>query len=194
MWRDSIKDIHPKFLIEKVKLYKAVTMDQSLSGTLKLNGENWSTWKFQSEVILKSKGLYSVITGEFQRTEANADEWCRKDAKAQEIIALRLKEKPLNHIITCQSAHAMWAKLKAVYEHQSAISVHLLQQKFFNMGYTNCTVAEFVSQLEEIQQQLKHLGEELSDAMLIPKVLMALPDQLKHFVSAWESTSTEKEP
>lgn len=70
----------------------------------------------------------------------------------------------------------MWAKLKAVYEHQSAISVHLLQQKFFNMGYTNCTVAEFVSQLEEIQQQLKHLGEELSDAMLIPKVLMALTE------------------
>lgn len=56
----------------------------------------------------------------------------------------------------------MWAKLKAVYEHQSAISIHLLQQKSFNMGYTNCTVAEFISQLDEIQQQLKNLGEKLS--------------------------------
>lgn len=101
--------------------------------TIKLSEENWSTWKFQTEIILKSKGLYKVVTGECERTRNNEEEWERKDAKAQEIIALRLEEKPLNHIITCNTSSAMWTKLKAVYEHQSAVSVHLSKQKFFSL-------------------------------------------------------------
>lgn len=35
--------------------------------------------------------------------------------------------------------------------------------------------------------QLKQLGEIVSDKMVITKVLMTLPPQFRHFVSAWES-------
>lgn len=167
----------------------------STAGNLvvKLIGDNWTTWKFQAQIALKAKSLYSMVTGEYIRTQANAEEWDRKDAKAQEILVVRLDEKPMHHVLSCNSAREMWEKLSSIYEHQSTVSVHLLQQKFFSLEYKNCSVADFISQLEDIRGQLKHLGEELSEKMIITKILMSLPESLKHFVSAWESTPIDKQ-
>lgn len=51
----------------------------------------------------------------------------------------------------------------------------------------------FLSKIQEIQNQLKQLGEEISDKFAITKVLMSLPDEYKHFVSAWESAPEDKQ-
>ncbi|KAK9708200.1 GAG-pre-integrase domain [Popillia japonica] len=37
------------------------------------------------------------------------------------------------------------------------------------------------------------MGEEISDKMLVTKVLISLPENMKHFVSAWESTPSDKQ-
>ncbi|GBP60154.1 Retrovirus-related Pol polyprotein from transposon TNT 1-94 [Eumeta japonica] len=44
-----------------------------------------------------------------------------------------------------------------------------------------------------MQSQLKQLGEEISDKFTITKVLMSLPDENKHFISAWESAPDNKQ-
>ncbi|KAG5860808.1 hypothetical protein JTB14_030813 [Gonioctena quinquepunctata] len=81
---------------------------------VKLNGENWTTWKFQVEIIMKSKRFFDVVNGTIQRPATNADDWDSKDAKDQEII-------------------------------------------------------------------------------VITKVLMSLPESLKHFISAWESSPADEQ-
>ncbi|KAK9736139.1 Zinc knuckle [Popillia japonica] len=161
--------------------------------TVKFNGENWTTWKFQVEIMLKSKGYFDVVNGTKPRPENDTTEWDKMDVKAQEIIVLRLEEKILTHIITCKNSREMWSKLKAIYEHQSHINVHLLTQKFFTLEYKTGNVTDFISQLEKIKADLKHMGEEISDKMLVTKVLMSLPENMKHFVSAWESTPSDKQ-
>lgn len=110
-----------------------------------------------------------------------------------EVLVTRLEDKFLNHVMTCNTAKEMWDKLKSIFEHQSQISVHLLQKKFFSMEYKDCTVADFVSQLEDIRTQLKNLGEELGEKMVITKIIMSLPESLKHIISAWESTPTDRQ-
>lgn len=169
-------------------------MDQTgLIGIAKLNGENWTTWKFQVEITLKSKRYFEIVSGAVQRPATTTEEWDSKDAKAQEIIVSRLEEKVVTHILSCKTAAEMWTKLKAIYEHQSQVSVHVLTQRFFSLEYTEGKAAEFMSQLEEIKGTLKSLGEEISDKMIITKVLMSLPENMKHFISAWESTPTDKQ-
>ncbi|CAF4921425.1 unnamed protein product [Pieris macdunnoughi] len=51
----------------------------------------------------------------------------------------------------------------------------------------------FLSRIQEMQNKLKQLGEEISDKLVITKILMSLPDQYKHFVSAWESAPDHKQ-
>lgn len=126
----------------------------------KLTGENWTTWKFQVDITLKSKGYFDVVNGIIQRPATATDSWDSKDAKAQEIIVSRLDEKVVSHVLMCKTSAEMWTKLKSIYEHQSQISVHLLTQKFFYLQYSEGKTAEFMSQLEEIKGNLKSLGEE----------------------------------
>ena len=140
------------------------------TASITFTGENWTTWKFQPIIMLKSKGLYEITMGISQKpvTDPNG-EWDRKDARAQEIIAVRMDAKVLTHLLSCQTSAQMWEKLKSIYEHQLQVSVHLLQQRFFGLEYNQGNVAEFVSQLEEIKGNLKQLGEELSDKMVMTK-------------------------
>lgn len=168
---------------------------QSTVAPLKLNGENWVVWKFQTSVILKGRGWFDVVTGERIKPTTGDDaihKWIRDDAKAQELIVTRMEQGPLTHLLSCESSKEMWTKLKSVYDKESVVSVHLLQQKFFSMEFGD-TVSNYISQLEEIKTKLKQAGEEISDKMIITKILMSLPEPYKHFRSAWESVPTDKQ-
>ncbi|CAG4926146.1 unnamed protein product [Colias eurytheme] len=44
-----------------------------------------------------------------------------------------------------------------------------------------------------MKNQLKQMGEDISEKFVITKVLMSLPDYYKHFVSAWESAPDNKQ-
>jgi len=44
-----------------------------------------------------------------------------------------------------------------------------------------------ISKLESLSRNLKQLGEPISDLMLMTKILMTLPENYKHFYSAWDS-------
>ncbi|KAG5872493.1 hypothetical protein JTB14_025026 [Gonioctena quinquepunctata] len=90
-----------------------------LMGIVKLNGENWTTWKFQVKITIKLKWFFDVVNGTIQRRTTNADDWDSKDAKAQEIIVSRLADKILIHILSCKTSAEMWTKLEAIYENKS---------------------------------------------------------------------------
>ncbi|XP_071571460.1 uncharacterized protein [Temnothorax nylanderi] len=120
-------------------------------------------------------------------------EWLKRDAKAQGILVTRIEQGPLTHLLSCTSSKEMWSKLKSVYDKESVVSVHLLQQKFFMCEYKDESMSVFLSKLEEIRTKLKQAGEPISDKMLMTKILMSLPEPYKHFRSAWESVPLEKQ-
>lgn len=147
-------------------------------------------------MTLKAKNLYDIVTGTKKKTAdgKSIDEaWEKLDAKAQEIIVTRMEEGPLVHLLSCQTSHEMWEKLLYVYEKKSKVSVHLLQQRFFTLESKGESISVFISQLEEIRCQLRQMGEDVSESMFITKILMSLPEKLKHFISAWESTVAQSQ-
>lgn len=66
-------------------------MEQINTG-IKLSGGNWNLWKFQMQVIFKSKGLWDIVSGTIDRPSQNTSEWDRSDAKAQEILVLKIEK------------------------------------------------------------------------------------------------------
>ncbi|XP_054709192.1 uncharacterized protein LOC129218897 [Uloborus diversus] len=167
-----------------------------------LTGNNWNLWKFKMKIILESKGLFEAINGEFPVEVDTEDEneyleklaeFRKKDLKAQEIIVSRVEEGPMAHIITCENANAMWNKLCSVYEHKSEVSIYMLQKKFFNYSHDGKDLSLYISGLEEIITKLKQYEENISDHMFMTKVLMGLPQEYQHFISAWESVPVENQ-
>lgn len=116
--------------------------------------------------------------------------WKKKDAKGQRIIGTPVANKMLFNIMDCKTACEMWNKLHMVFEQKTETSILYLQQKFF--VYTRDpedSIALFMSKMEEMVRQLSDLGAEIAESMVITKIIMALPADYNHFVSAWESTS-----
>lgn len=168
---------------------------------VKLTGNNWATWKFHITVILKSKEVYEVVVGDLIKPDTDDANYAqllkvftKKDVTAQEIIICRLDENVISHILSCESAFDIWKKLLTVFERKSEISIHLLQQKFFNLHFNpHETVSSFLSRVEEITSAMACVGDKFSDSMIITRILMALPPSFGHFISAWESVPSDKQ-
>lgn len=172
----------------------------------KLTGnENWETWKFQIKVIMTAADIFDVVTGKSKKpvitkTSSETEDDARKrygvdfsifkkaDNKAQKYIVTSVDEQPLQYIMNCDTAKEMWDKLLSVYEQKSDSSVTLIQQKFYSYVMNpDDNMAIHISKLESLSRKLKQLGEPISDSMLMTKILMTLPENYKHFYSAWDS-------
>ncbi|UYV76125.1 hypothetical protein LAZ67_13002672 [Cordylochernes scorpioides] len=96
-------------------------------------------------------------------------------------------------IVNCQTSAEMWKKLSTIYELKSETNKYLLQQRFFEYKMNpNDNIATHISKVETLAQQMKDLGEPISDVALITKIICSLPDKYKNFITAWDSVSSEE--
>ena len=70
----------------------------------KLDGSNWTTWKFQMKHLLRAKGLWQVVEGtEVQPKEAQAAaEFQKKSEKALATIVLGISSSKLYLTTSCE--------------------------------------------------------------------------------------------
>ncbi|KAJ8879709.1 hypothetical protein PR048_020317 [Dryococelus australis] len=126
-------------------------MIMEVSSNLKLSGgDNWAVWQFEMEVILKGRRLFGIVSGaEFEPVEGENEEvWVQNAATTQEFIITRMESGPLTHLLSRTTSSEMWSNLKSVYAKESAVSVYLLQQKFFLIEFNEYSVPTFMSKLE----------------------------------------------
>lgn len=161
----------------------------------------WTVWSFQVKVILTAAEIFGVVNGDDKIPTVTTDkdyaknlaDWKKNDAKAQKIIVTSIGQKVMIHILNCTTAQQMWEKLKSIYEQDNAASKHLLHQQFFSYEKSaDDDVATHISKLESIAQKLKNMKVDISDDMLITKIMMTLPAEYRHFVSAWESSAEDQ--
>ncbi|UYV68993.1 hypothetical protein LAZ67_6001951 [Cordylochernes scorpioides] len=172
-------------------------MTTELPQIQKFNGDNFHLWKFQMKIILEAKDLLSVTDGSEVKPEiediAKFSNWKKKDAKSKMLITTALKFKYLQQIVNCQTSAEMWKKLSTIYELKSETNKYLLQQRFFEYKMNpNDNIATHISKVETLAQQMKDLGEPISDVALITKIICSLPDKYKNFITAWDSVSSEE--
>lgn len=96
----------------------------------------------------------------------------------------------LEYLITCETAAEMWSKLSTIHEQKSASNKLTLMTKFheYKMSSTD-SVAQHVAKIENMARQLKDVGEELSEVMIIAKILGTLPSKFNALVTTWDNVS-----
>lgn len=177
-------------------------MENELIKVEKLQSQSqWTMWKFQVKIILKSSDVYEVVSGEKSKPEdANAADyeaklaaWKKEDMKAQRVIVTTISQKVMVHIVNCTTSCEMWNRLHSVFEKKSETGILYLQQRYYS--YTRDPrddMASYISKLEEIVQQLADLDLVIPEQMVISKIILSLPSEYRHFSSAWESTSKDE--
>lgn len=102
-------------------------METEIARITKLKGiENWAAWKFQVRVTLQSNGFWDAIISTLPEREGTNEAthnqvvaaWKRKDITKQRIIVTSVEEKPLLHIINCESSKVMWDSLRTEVRNQ----------------------------------------------------------------------------
>lgn len=122
------------------------------------------------------------------------EQWRKKDAEAQKVIVTTLDKKPMLHIINCTTAREMWTKICGIYKRDNKQQKCSLLQEFFSFAYDkSIDIATNVSKLQNIAYRLNALDAKIDDKMMISKILVILPDEYRHFNSAWESTRRDEQ-
>ncbi|UYV67002.1 hypothetical protein LAZ67_4003628, partial [Cordylochernes scorpioides] len=193
-WQQSLVGIK-YFCLSKLKFVCLLKMTAELPQIQKFNCDNFHLWKFQIKIILEAKDLLSITDGSEVKPEiediAKFSEWKKKDAKSKMLITTALEFKYLQQIVNCQTSAEMWKKLSTIYELKSETNKYLLQQRFFEYKMNpNDNIASHISKVETQAQQMKDLGEPISDVALITKIICSLPDKHKNFITAWDSVSS----
>ena len=76
-------------------------------------------------------------------------------------------------------------KLHNIYEGKSETSLHSVQQKWFALKENpSDSMADNISKIEDLYHTLRLLNYQVSESMLITKILMTLPESFNHFQSA----------
>lgn len=151
-------------------------------------------------VLLKAQSVFDIVSGDNARPETGVDRtrWDKLDATAQKIIATSVKDSQLLHIMNCTNSKAMWDKLCSIYEKKNQTGIHILQQKWYQSAKNSSdNTAQHIAKMEDLAHRLRTLGEQISDFMIVTKILMTLrnvtlPENYNFFITVWESTADEQ--
>lgn len=176
--------------------------DDGLVRSIKrFDGKNFQAWKFQVTAVLMANEIFDVVDGTREKP-VNMESayagltkvWIKDNAKATAIIASAMEDEQVNNVLVCDTAKAMWDKLTTIHEQKSASNVGALTQRFYayKMSLTD-KVVQHVSAIQNMASQLRDLGEPISDAAIVAKMLSSLTPKFSVFKTAWDSVDPKKQ-
>ena len=126
----------------------------------KLSGsENWATWKFQLEHLLKAKGLRQmVMETDHLANDANAtqrSEWERRREKAFAALVLNVSTCQLYLVTSCTTPKEVWDTLCAHFDRDT-----LANKLYLKKAYFRCEMKEGNSLTEHLKN-MKSLTDKL---------------------------------
>lgn len=161
------------------------------------DAESYAMWRFQLDIFLKAAGLYEIADGTTtlaaQTTDPLKEAFKLKDAKVQKYITCTVSRVALSHVLTCASGKEMYDKLIEVYEKDNDQQKYLLTQKYYDFKFnSNMDAMSNISELQCIVHKLKSLNQNISDELIMVKILNILPTTFSIFRTAWDSTPTNE--
>ena len=148
-----------------------------------LTGPNYLRWKYDVEITLKGKNLWTIISGErvhrtvVKAATANESEQVTVDTnyeadmfRALKIISDSLNDKYHKYIIGIQDAKTAWEKLISILENTSSLSKNDLNQQYYAIEYEGDTDLYF-SKMRLTIQNLRNVGVVIDDSQAVAKLV-----------------------
>ena len=167
----------------------------------KLNGSNYISWKFNMKLLLMEKDLYGFIDGTEKPPEVSEEDkkekemklYTTRSQKAYSTIALAVT-KPLQvHVMNTVCPKTAWNTLKSHFEFVSITQIVRVNRAFFAAKMMEETdLIEHITHMTYLAEQMRELGEEVSQKKFAVVVLGSLPDSYDNFMTSLNARDANK--
>ena len=118
----------------------------------------------------------------------------KDDATARFIILSNLDEAQQGCVLSCVSAKEMWDKLGLIHEQKTATNKLGLLQTFHTYRMSEAdTAVQHVARVTNMASQLKDVGENVSDATIMAKILASLTGRFSTLQVASDSVEPARQ-
>lgn len=167
----------------------------------KLDGTNYTLWKFKLKVVLSSYELWDTVLGIDQRpgpTQDPADPsvmiqpdaaellaWTRRDADALCAIVTSISDSVLTLIQHVSTAAEAWEILRAQYETTNQTRILNLENRLTEERLSDTESAEtFLTRVKNLRDQLAAVGVALRSEELAQRCLRKMPAKYDSLVTS----------
>jgi hypothetical protein len=179
----------PIFLLSNISTYV----------TVKLDHNNFLTWKFQITHILEAYSLLEYVEGfntcpprflvdEFGAitTQVNYvySQWQARDKALMSLISATLSPSAHSLIISQSSAFGMWTVLLKRYTSVSRSNILNLKKQLHDVKKNTDTVTQYLQRIKESRDKIAAVGTVVDDEDLLHIVLKGLPSKYESFSTA----------
>ena len=157
----------------------------------KLNGSNWTTWKFQMRHLLLAKGLWGYVDGTEQLPgNANAQtrtEFQKKSQRAFSTIVMAIDTPQLYLVTSYDQPKDAWDALRNHFERETLANKLFLKKKYFRAQMKEGTSIAHLKDMKENTDKLAAIGAPISEEDQVVTLLGSLPCSYATFVTALET-------
>ena len=160
----------------------------------KLEGANWTTWKFQLHHFLMAKGLWKYVDGAAVLAEGTSVEAREKfkslQQKAFSIVVMSVSSPLLYLITSCELPEDAWDTLKRHFERDTLANKLFLKKQYFRKEMCEGTpINAHLKEIKVLADKLASIGAPVSDEDQVVTLLGSLPSSFATVVTALESRS-----
>ena len=162
----------------------------------KLNGANWSTWKFQMKHLLLAKELWGVVNGTETLAEDAAatarSDFEKKTQKAFSTLVLAIGTSQLYLVTSCETPKDAWDALRSHFERNTLANKLFLKKRFFRMEMKEgATIESHLKEMKELSDQLSAIDAPITEEDQVVTLLGSLPKSFSTLVTALEARVDE---
>ena len=134
----------------------------------KLDGSNWSAWKFQMKHLLLAKGRWGFVDGSEElaatASEETATQFRLKSQRAFSTIVLAIKTAQLYLVNSCENPKQARDLLKNHFERDTLANKLFLKKKYFRTEMKEGTSMEqHLKHMKDIVDKLAAIGAPISE-------------------------------
>ncbi|KAH9120170.1 hypothetical protein AeMF1_007526, partial [Aphanomyces euteiches] len=145
-----------------------IKTDDSKQEAIFFRGKNFNIFKLRIQAKLRSKGLWTIVSGNTTASEAaSTSDFDAKEAKAFAILVNALDDDNLAYVAHVTTSVAVWKLLIERYEARTYADVsnviYELHTKTYEVGKS---MQSHITDMRVLQQKLMYMGARVDDDML----------------------------
>lgn len=159
------------------------------------NGEKYEFWSIKMKTLFRSQELWDLVDTGFADPDTDArilKENKKRDNKALYSIQQAVSEEIFGRISAARTAKEAWDILQKEYQGTSktvTVKLQTLRREFENLLMKEDeTIQVFVSRVSTIVNQMRSYSEQITDKVVVEKILRSLTPRFDHVAVAIEES------
>ncbi|UYV72756.1 hypothetical protein LAZ67_10000543 [Cordylochernes scorpioides] len=168
-------------------------MTSTMINTPLENDQNYSSWKYNTKMMLIERELWKYVTEPTPDEEASRTIFNMKQEKALAMIALTISPSQQIHIMDCTTAREAWDTLEQVYEPKSRSRILQLKKQFISIRFEEQeTMTNYLGRLKICSDHLREAGAEMQDQDLAYSMLAGLPESYDGIIMTFSNVEDKE--